>query len=38
MIGYPSWIEDISKLDKYYLNVSIINGLLTHRNISISIN
>jgi hypothetical protein len=22
MIGYPSWIEDITKLDNYYSNVS----------------
>lgn len=24
MIGYPAWIEDISKLDNYYSNVSLI--------------
>lgn len=23
MIGYPKWIEDLEKLDKYYENVSI---------------
>jgi len=26
MIGYPKWIEDPEKLDKYYENVSRGNG------------
>lgn len=24
LIGYPSWIEEITQLDNYYLNVSMI--------------